>query len=63
MPPSLLPLPSSPLPLSPNARRKLASNALSTIKAIDEDMFAKLMKKFTFTGTRTNGIKDGIRTQ
>lgn len=42
---------------------QLASNALSTIKAIDEDMFAKLMKKFTFTGTRTNGIKDGIRTQ
>jgi len=42
---------------------QLASNALSTIKAIDENMFERLMKKFTFTGTRTNGIKDGIRTQ
>ncbi len=40
---------------------QLASNALSTIKAIDEEMFEKVMKKFTFTGTRTNGIKDGIR--
>ena len=42
---------------------QLASNALATIKGIDEDLFDKVMKKFTFTGTRTNGIKDGIRTQ
>lgn len=42
---------------------QLASNALSTIKGIDENLFQRLMKKFTFTGTRTNGIKDGIRTQ
>ncbi len=41
---------------------QLASNALATIKGIDESLFEKLMKKFTFTGTRTNGIKDGIRT-
>lgn len=41
---------------------QLASNALATIKGIDENIFDKLMKKFTFTGTRTNGIKDGIRT-
>lgn len=41
---------------------QLASNALATIKGIDEGIFDKLMKKFTFTGTRTNGIKDGIRT-
>ena len=41
---------------------QLASNALATIKGIDENLFDKLMKKFTFTGTRTNGIKDGIRT-
>jgi hypothetical protein len=40
---------------------QLASNALATIKGIDENLFDKLMKKFTFTGTRTNGIKDGIR--
>ncbi len=42
---------------------KLASNALSTIKAIDENLFERVMGKFTFTGTRTNGIKDGIRTE
>jgi zeaxanthin epoxidase len=41
---------------------QLASNALATIKGIDEGLFDKIMKKFTFTGTRTNGIKDGIRT-
>ena len=40
---------------------QLASNALATIKGIDEDLFKELMTKFTFTGTRTNGIKDGIR--
>ena len=40
---------------------QLASNALATIKGIDEDLFQELMQKFTFTGTRTNGIKDGIR--
>jgi len=42
---------------------QLASNALATIKGIDEGIFNKVMEKFTFTGTRTNGIKDGIRTQ
>mmetsp|Transcript_26875 Transcript_26875/g.67821 ORF Transcript_26875/g.67821 Transcript_26875/m.67821 type:complete len:559 (+) Transcript_26875:33-1709(+) len=42
---------------------QLASNALATIKGIDENLFDRVMKKFTFTGTRTNGIKDGIRTQ
>jgi zeaxanthin epoxidase len=41
---------------------QLASNALATIKGIDEKLFEKVMEKFTFTGTRTNGIKDGIRT-
>jgi hypothetical protein len=40
---------------------QLASNALATIKGIDEDLFQELMQKFTFTGTRTCGIKDGIR--
>lgn len=42
---------------------QLASNALSTIKAIDPDFFERLMEYFTFTGIRTNGIKDGIRTE
>lgn len=42
---------------------QLASNALSTIKAIDPEFFDKVMEYFTFTGIRTNGIKDGIRTE
>lgn len=42
---------------------QLASNALSTIKAIDPGFFDRLMEHFTFTGIRTNGIKDGIRTE
>jgi len=42
---------------------QLASNALSTLKAIDSQIFEDIMQKFTFTGVRTNGIKDGIRTE
>mmetsp|Transcript_5597 Transcript_5597/g.8979 ORF Transcript_5597/g.8979 Transcript_5597/m.8979 type:complete len:525 (+) Transcript_5597:97-1671(+) len=42
---------------------QLASNALSTIKAIDTHLFERIMEKFTFTGVRTNGIKDGLRTE
>lgn len=42
---------------------QLASNALSTVKAIDPKLFEALMKKFTFTGVRTNGIMDGKRTE
>jgi zeaxanthin epoxidase len=42
---------------------QLASNALSTINAIDTGLFHKLMEKFTFTGIRTCGIKDGLRTE
>ena len=38
---------------------QLASNALSTIKAIDPKLLEALMEKFTFTGVRTNGIMDG----
>lgn len=40
---------------------QLASNALATIMAIDPDLFESIMEKFMFTGTRTNGIKDGLR--
>lgn len=40
---------------------QLASNALSTLKAIDEETFEKVMDKFTFTATRRCGIKDGLR--
>jgi zeaxanthin epoxidase len=40
---------------------QFASNALSVIKEIDETLFERVMEKFTFTGTRICGIKDGLR--
>lgn len=40
---------------------QFASNALSTLKAIDDGLFNRVMANFTFTGTRTCGIKDGLR--
>lgn len=40
---------------------QFASNALSVLKEIDDELFRKVMEKFTFTGTRTCGIKDGLR--
>jgi len=40
---------------------QFASNALSTLKAIDQTLFERVMEKFTFTGTRRCGIKDGLR--
>jgi zeaxanthin epoxidase len=40
---------------------QFASNALSVLKEIDETLFERVMEKFTFTGTRACGIKDGLR--
>lgn len=40
---------------------QLASNALQILKVMDEPIFDKIMSKFTFTGDKENGIKDGIR--
>lgn len=40
---------------------QFASNALSVLKEIDDVLFDRVMEKFTFTGTRTCGIKDGLR--
>jgi zeaxanthin epoxidase len=40
---------------------QFASNALSVLKEIDDTLFERVMEKFTFTGTRTCGIKDGLR--
>ncbi|CAK0878647.1 unnamed protein product [Prorocentrum cordatum] len=42
---------------------QMASNALSTIRAIDEPLFGELMKRFTFTGNRKNGLVDALRTE
>ena len=38
---------------------QFASNALSVLKEIDDELFNRVMAKFTFTGTRACGIKDG----
>jgi len=40
---------------------QFASNALSVLKEIDDSLFDRVMEKFTFTGTRACGIKDGLR--
>jgi zeaxanthin epoxidase len=42
---------------------QLASNAMSLIQAMDQDVFEKVSEKFTVTGDKMNGIKDGIRTE
>jgi len=40
---------------------QFASNALSVLKEIDSGLFDRIMERFTFTGTRACGIKDGLR--
>jgi len=40
---------------------QLASNALQVMKTTDEKTFNQIMEKFTYTGDKENGIKDGIR--
>lgn len=42
---------------------QLASNALQVVKEMDENIFNQVMEKFTFTGDKENGIKDGIRNE
>jgi zeaxanthin epoxidase len=42
---------------------QLASNALAILKEMDEIVYSQVMEKFTFTGDKKNGIKDGIRNE
>ena len=42
---------------------QLALNALQILKEMDEPLHNKIQTKFTVTGDKTNGIKDGIRTE
>ena len=42
---------------------QLASNALSCVNSLSPDLFEEIMGRFTFTGTRKCGIKDGIRNE
>ena len=40
---------------------QLASNALQILSVMDTKMYEEIMAKFTFTGDKMNGIKDGLR--
>lgn len=40
---------------------QLASNALQVLNEMDKPVYDEIMEKFTFTGDKENGIKDGIR--
>jgi hypothetical protein len=42
---------------------QLASNALQLLKEMDETLYNQIQTKFTVTGNKMNGIKDGIRTE
>jgi len=42
---------------------QLASNALKILDKMDTKVYDEIMEKFTFTGDKENGIKDGIRTE
>jgi len=42
---------------------QLASNALRILDEMDTKVYNEIMDKFTFTGDKENGIKDGIRTE
>lgn len=40
---------------------QLASNALAVLRDFDPHTYTQVLDKFTFTGDKKNGIKDGIR--
>uniref|UniRef100_A0A7S1B702 FAD-binding domain-containing protein n=1 Tax=Corethron hystrix TaxID=216773 RepID=A0A7S1B702_9STRA len=40
---------------------QIASNAMEVLKVMDRDVFDDVLEKFTYTGDKENGIKDGIR--
>ena len=42
---------------------QLASNAMHILKQMDEKVYKQIEEKFTITGNKMNGIKDGIRTE
>lgn len=40
---------------------QLASNAMESLKNMDGELYSEIEARATWTGNRTNGIKDGIR--
>jgi len=39
---------------------QIATNALESLRRIDEDVYAEIMESSTMIGDRVNGLKDGI---
>ena len=42
---------------------QLASNAMQALKNMDAELYSEVEARATWTGNRTNGIKDGIRNE
>ena len=42
---------------------QLASNAMEALKSLDTELYSEIEARATWTGNRTNGIKDGIRNE
>jgi len=42
---------------------QLASNAMQSLKHLDAELYSEVESRATWTGNRTNGIKDGIRNE
>jgi len=42
---------------------QLASNAMESIRHMDAELYSEIEARATWTGNRTNGIKDGIRNE
>jgi len=42
---------------------QLASNAMEALRSIDAELYSEIEARATWTGNRTNGIKDGIRNE
>ena len=40
---------------------QLASNAMESLRSLDGELYSEIEGRATWTGNRTNGIKDGIR--
>jgi len=42
---------------------QLASNAMQAFRSIDAELYSEIEARATWTGNRTNGIKDGVRNE
>ena len=42
---------------------QLASNAMESLRNLDGELYSEIEARATWTGNRTNGIKDGIRNE